>query len=76
MKPAWNYNNIASLPNYQFPKLCEIHVTQMVQFPFNPGLSNHFIQRASYKFKNIVRAAYKKLMIIQTLNDEPKLSLY
>ena len=41
-----------------------------------PGVSNLFSQRASYKFKNVVRAAYKKLMIklmiIQTLNDELK----
>ena len=40
------------------------------------GVSNLFVQRASYKFKNVVRAAYKKLMIIQTLNDELKLSFY
>ena len=38
-------------------------------------MSNLFLQRASYKFKNIVRAACKKLVIIQTLNDELKLSL-
>ena len=40
------------------------------------GVSNLFLQRASYKFKNVVWAAYKKLMIIQTLNDELKLSIY
>ena len=40
------------------------------------GVSNLFLQRANYKFKNVVRAACKKLMIIQTLNDELKLSLY
>ena len=43
---------------------------------FESGMRNHFLQRASYKFKNVVRAACKKLMIIQTLNDELKLSLY
>ena len=36
---------------------------------------NLFLQRASYKLKNVVQAAHKKLMIIQTLNDEHKLSL-
>ena len=40
------------------------------------GVSNLFLQRVSYKFKNVVRAACKKLMIIQTLNDEFKVSLY
>ena len=40
------------------------------------GVSNLFLQRASYKFKNVVRAAYKKLMIIQTPNDELKLYLF
>ena len=45
--------------------------------PRTAGMSNlFFLQRVSYKFKNVVRAAYKKLMIIQTLNDELKLSLY
>ena len=43
---------------------------------FRTGMSNHFLQRASYKFKNVVRAACKKLMIIQTLNDKLELSLY
>ena len=41
------------------------------------GTSNlFFLQRASYKFKNVARAACKKLVMIQTLNDELKLSLY
>ena len=44
--------------------------------PFKTGMSNLFLQRASYKFKNVAWAAYEKLMIIQTLNDELKLSLY
>ena len=43
---------------------------------YRTGVSNLFLQRASYKFENVARAAYKKLMIIQTLNDELKLSLY
>ena len=40
------------------------------------GVSNLFLQRASYKFENVMWAACKKLMIIQTLNDELKLSFY
>jgi hypothetical protein len=34
-----------------------------------PGMSNLFLQRASIKFKNVVRAAFKK-------HDELKLYLY
>ena len=33
-------------------------------------------QSLSYKFKNVVRAACEKLMIIQTLNDKLELSLF
>jgi hypothetical protein len=36
-----------------------------------PGMSNLFLQRASFKFKNVVRAAFKKHD-----NDELKLYLY
>ena len=49
--------------------------SKVLEFPpSRSGVSNLFLQRASYKFENVVRAAYKKL--IQTLNDELKLSLY
>ena len=45
-------------------------------FHIRAGVSKLFLQRASYEFKNVARAAYKKLMMIQTLNDELKLSLF
>ena len=49
----------------------------LCDFPLRRAeVSNLLSQRVSYKFKNAVRAAYKKLMIIQTPNDELKLSLY
>ena len=45
-------------------------------FSYSKGVSNPFLQRASYKFENVARDAYKKLVIMQTLNDKLKLSFY
>ena len=56
-------NNLSAIRSFEVPgDSCRI------------WMSNLFLQRVSYKLKNVARV--RNLMIIQTLNDELKLSLY